>query len=402
MRWLACVLLFICAICDANDDLGAYTACRYSHDSTGNRTEKDCDGQKTRYAYNSLDQLTEEQTATGPKTTYRWDGRGNLLEKSTPSATIRYEWSSDNRLLKASDGSASIRYGYDALGRRISRTREAGGQKQETQWILDTARPYSEIVLERSRQNGGAWQETRYTHTPDGVGQLISEQRQGKTLHVYEDGQGSARLITDESGQIIETLDFDAFGNEPNSDPASPTRHRYTGESYDSATGLYHLRARDYDPKTGRFISMDEHPGSQSIPLTLNKYLYGNADPVNHVDPGGNIFISITMPSFGNVVRITSVGRQALGLLDKLDKALVMMQMVQAYNNMWSVFNGVDWQSGVKASRNDSGFIAALSNFDEAIAHLASRSWKIFSHPNVEKGMKEFIKGQLAKQKPVC
>ena len=114
---------------------GATRTCRYSHDSTGNRTEKDC------------------------------------------------------------DGSASIRYGYDALGRRISRTQETGGQKQETQWILDTARPYSEIVLERSRQNGGAWQETRYTHTPDGVGQLISEQRQGKMLHVYEEGQGSARLI---------------------------------------------------------------------------------------------------------------------------------------------------------------------------------------------------------------
>jgi len=112
MRWLACVLLFICAICDANDDLGAYTACRYSYDSTGNRTEKDCDG---------------------PKTTYRWDSRGNLLETSTSAQTIRYEWSSDNR------------------------------------------------------QNGGAWQETRYTHTPDGVGQLISEQRQGKMLHVYED-----------------------------------------------------------------------------------------------------------------------------------------------------------------------------------------------------------------------
>ena len=37
---------------------------------------------------------------------------------------------------------------------------------------------------------------------------------------------------------------------------------------------------------------MDEHPGSRTIPLTLNKYLYGNADPVNHVDPSGN-FLTI-------------------------------------------------------------------------------------------------------------
>ena len=326
VQWLACVLLFICAICDANDDLGAYTACRYSYDSTGNRTEKDCDGQKTRYAYNSLDQLTEEQTATGQKTTYRWDGRGNLLEKSTPSATIRYEWSSDNRLLKASDGSTSIRYGYDALGRRISRTQEAGGQKQETQWILDTARPYSEIVLERSRQNGGAWQETRYTHTPDGVGQLISEQRQGKTLHVYEDGQGSARLITDESSQIIETLDFDAFGNEEAGNPQE-SRHRYTGESYDSATGLYHLRARDYDPKTGRFISMDEHPGSQSIPLTLNKYLYGNADPVNHVDPSGNMSlgsVSVGVSAMGSMATMANIGRMTFYVARAISIACAM------------------------------------------------------------------------------
>ena len=152
MRWLACVLLFICAICDANDDLGAYTACRYAYDSVGNRVEKDCDGQKTRYVYNQLDQLTEEQTTTD-KTTYRWDGRGNLIEKQTPAQTIRYTWSSDNRLMQASDGSTTVSYGYDALGRRISRTKETGAQKEETQWVLDTAHPYSEIVLERSRQN---------------------------------------------------------------------------------------------------------------------------------------------------------------------------------------------------------------------------------------------------------
>ena len=207
--------------------------------------------------------------------------------------------------MQASDGSTTVSYGYDALGRRISRTKETGAQKEETQWVLDTARPYSEIVLERTKQNGGAWQETRYTHTPDGVGQLISKETAGQVRHVFEDAQGSTRLVTDDSGQIIEVLDFDAFGNEPNPDPASPTRHRYTGESYDSATGLYHLRARDYDPKTGRFISMDAHPGSQSIPLTLNKYLYGNADPVNHIDPGGDFSLGGMMSGIGNIVNVS-------------------------------------------------------------------------------------------------
>ena len=155
--------------------------------------------------------------------------------------------------------------------------------------MLDTARPYSEIVLERTRSNGGAWKERAYVHTPDGVGLQISESEEGQTRHIYTDAQGSTRLITDEAGNVLQTLDYDAFGNEQTS---GPTRHRYTGESFDSATGLYHLRARDYDPSTGRFISMDEHPGSRTIPLTLNKYLYGNADPVNHVDPSGNFTIS--------------------------------------------------------------------------------------------------------------
>jgi hypothetical protein len=36
---------------------------------------------------------------------------------------------------------------------------------------------------------------------------------------------------------------------------------------------------------------MDEHPGKQQIPLTLNKYLYGNSDPVNVIDPSGNFGI---------------------------------------------------------------------------------------------------------------
>ena len=50
---------------------------------------------------------------------------------------------------------------------------------------------------------------------------------------------------------------------------------------------------------------MDEHPGSQRIPLTLNKYLYGNADPVNTIDPSGNFLMGQAMST--NLLNMASV-----------------------------------------------------------------------------------------------
>jgi hypothetical protein len=51
---------------------------------------------------------------------------------------------------------------------------------------------------------------------------------------------------------------------------------------------------------------MDEHPGSQRIPLTLNKYLYGNADPVNHIDPSGNFTMGGMMSGINTGLNLTS------------------------------------------------------------------------------------------------
>ena len=298
---------------------GLTNACSYTYDAVGNRTQKDCDGVKTTYSYNNLDQLTQESN-NGRVTAYRYDGRGNLIEKKTAAATITYQWSSDNRLQSVSDGSTKVSYGYDALGRRISRTEESGANKTETQWILDTARSYSEIITERTRTNGGAWSVTSYTHTPDGVGLQVAETRNGNTRHIYADAQGSTRLVTDAAGNVIESLDFDAFGNETATN-TKEARHRYTGESYDATTGLYHLRARDYDPQTGRFISMDEQPGSQRIPLSLNKYIYGGADPVNHIDPSGNFFGFVDI-SIGTSLSNIRSGLSAQGARTFLGKVI--------------------------------------------------------------------------------
>ncbi len=51
--------------------------------------------------------------------------------------------------------------------------------------------------------------------------------------------------------------------------------------------GLYFLRARYYDPQAGRFLSHDPLLGNNENPVSLHRYLYTSADPVNRVDPTG-------------------------------------------------------------------------------------------------------------------
>jgi RHS repeat-associated protein len=61
----------------------------------------------------------------------------------------------------------------------------------------------------------------------------------------------------------------------------------YRGEQYDPDLALYYLRARYYNPLTGRFMSRDPNGGYISEPASLHKYLYANGDPVNGTDPSG-------------------------------------------------------------------------------------------------------------------
>jgi len=64
-------------------------------------------------------------------------------------------------------------------------------------------------------------------------------------------------------------------------------RSRCSAEQYDSDLGLYYLRARYYNPLTGRFLSRDPEDGDPTDPQSLHRYLYANGDPINGVDPMG-------------------------------------------------------------------------------------------------------------------
>src|ERR1700756_338050 len=98
---------------------------------------------------------------------------------------------------------------------------------------------------------------------------------------------GSVRQLVNASGAITDTYEYDAFGNEINSTGTTPNNYLYRGEQYDPDLGLYYLRARYYNPATGRFMGRDPNEGTPLIPATLHKYLYTGGDPVNRIDPRG-------------------------------------------------------------------------------------------------------------------
>ena len=56
----------------------------------------------------------------------------------------------------------------------------------------------------------------------------------------------------------------------------------------DPATELYYSNARWYDAASGRFMTEDDTTGQQEIPLSIDRYIYSDDNPMNLVDLSGN------------------------------------------------------------------------------------------------------------------
>ncbi len=101
------------------------------------------------------------------------------------------------------------------------------------------------------------------------------------------DGHGNVRFLANSAGTVTDTYTFDAFGAPIASTGTTPNPYLYSGERFDSALNLYHLRARYYNMLTGRFETMDPYAGNIFDPKTLHKYVFVGNNPVYWIDPRG-------------------------------------------------------------------------------------------------------------------
>ena len=101
------------------------------------------------------------------------------------------------------------------------------------------------------------------------------------------DGHGNVAFLSAADGSVSDVYRYDAWGNVVASSGNTVNRRLFNGEDFDAALGLSYFRARYYDPARGRFRTIDPASGAQNAPITWNRYVFADGDPVNLADPRG-------------------------------------------------------------------------------------------------------------------
>lgn len=156
----------------------------------------------------------------------------------------------------------------------------------KTEWI-ESLQEYHTLIyvysgtstLYEKNETTGAY--ATYVYGPNGK---IAKNVDGLRDYYHIDRLGSTRLVTDESGNTITSMNYSPFGESIST--GEEARYLYTGKEMDR-TGLYYYGARYYDPEIGRFITRDAVKGDCENPQSLNLYSYCLNNPLRYTDPLG-------------------------------------------------------------------------------------------------------------------
>ncbi|MGA5267209.1 polymorphic toxin-type HINT domain-containing protein [Streptomyces lydicamycinicus] len=268
----------------------------YAYDSAGNRTsltQHDPSGDpakdsKSTYTYpkpgtHQPHTLTSVDT-TGPtgtsKSSYDYDALGNTTRRLLHGDQQSLHWDVEDHLTKVTqpagdNGTKTTSYVYDADGNRlITRTGD-----RTTLTLGD----HTELTLDKGAAKPKA---TRYIPLGGGNQAVLADD--GTYTVTLADRLGTGQLAINAADQSLTQRRSLPFGGLRGAKPTNwPGSKGYVGGTDDTAdTGLTHLGAREYDPETGRFLSVDPLMNLADSE-SLNGYTYAGSTPMTDSDPSG-------------------------------------------------------------------------------------------------------------------
>ncbi|MGH8321664.1 MAG: PKD domain-containing protein [Gammaproteobacteria bacterium] len=263
----------------------------FSYDAAGNIQTKTVSGVLNTYAYEPDQPYAVESVTNSSGTVYTasYDVDGNMTERNGYPIT----WTVDNLPSSIASAAGSSTFSYDPDGSRYAQSATFNGATTATAYIGGLFEVVSTSTDTQYRHNIVADGEIVAVHTIDASGAA-------STSYLHSDHLGSVDTITDDQGNVIQSMSFDAFGlrRDPSnweydlsqnqiSTLKSLTDRGYTFQEQLDNVGLVHMNGRVYDPGIGRFISADPTVPDPLYSQAFNRYSYVYNSPLSMTDPGG-------------------------------------------------------------------------------------------------------------------
>ncbi len=262
-----------------------------------------------------------ELTQINGSTNLGYDSNGNTTMDDQGNGYVYDAW---NRLVQATAGSTTEHFAYDALGRRIQEIEPNLFGDAVTRDLYFSAQWQ---VLEEHETSAGHYTNlvrAQCVWSPVYVDALVERDRDpaqygsgslSERLYVQQDADWNVTALVGQSGgtwQVVERYLYDPYGRPTDATGAqtgaSDASWNFRGASqygwvylhqggrYDTTTGLYNFRERDYSPTLGRWLQLD--PLSYGA-ADVNLYRYLANAPTTNMDPMGALSATISGGTVG-------------------------------------------------------------------------------------------------------
>ncbi|WP_335988916.1 RHS repeat-associated core domain-containing protein [Glycomyces sp. MUSA5-2] len=229
--------------------------------------------ESTAFEYDQVGNTTGVDSSTGFTQDITWDATGKVETITTTGSAL-----SSSGAVSGESTDGTIQFYYDADGTRIMRSTAT----EATLYVAGV-----EITLNKTT---GTVSSTRSVDLPGGVTRI--EQAGGTAQLQLADHHGTGTLAFDCFTGDVTRRYSDPYGNNlatattaADGDPEWLGQNGYVKGTIDP-TGYTHIGARDYNPTTGRFLSVDPI-GDLSQAQQLNGYAYSDNNPTSFSDPTG-------------------------------------------------------------------------------------------------------------------
>jgi RHS repeat-associated protein len=262
----------------------------YVYDAAGKRIAKVTALDNQTYVYDKGYQL-DSITGTNPEDyAYDTNGRMDVIQRDGKTLDLDHDVYDRLTAVKNLTSSTTTNYVYDGQGRRITATTGSETRKFLIAPVMGGGLDSTDMMLD-----GSGNMTANYVYA-GGSSPFMKLDANGNPVYYLTDGMGSVIGMANQSGQSMAKFSYDSFGNirmqSGNMADTTGGDFRFQGQWLESATGIYNFRARDYDSKTGTFLSRDPVDPNSQQPEAMNPYQAMYNNPYVYSDPTGMISLA--------------------------------------------------------------------------------------------------------------